>query len=209
MDNDIGYSGPGSASGAVFWGSGVAGGIENSSLNVAMRPRRLVWWVPATVESKSRTCWNLGNSAKPQERLKTTRAEQVAAILAQLPKSGADRDGDPGVGYGPRRECKFDLANQKNNESPVAENRPQGLRWSPPPEYPRAAASRTARRRRPTSTDSAKPPHVAPNTEFTRQGERRERERLTVLSGVKNISSHPLHSLLVIVLGSGFHLKGD
>jgi hypothetical protein len=158
VGNVIGYSGPGSASGAVFWGSGVAGGIENSSLNVAMRPRRLVWWVPATMESKSRTCWNLGNGAKPQERLKTTRAEQVAAILAQLPKSGADRDGDPGVGYGPRRECKFDLANQKNNESPVAENRPQGLRWSPPPEYPRAAASRTARRRRPMSTDSAKPP---------------------------------------------------
>jgi hypothetical protein len=43
--------------------------------------------------------------------------------LLQLPKSGADRDGDPlGVGYGARRECKFDPANQNDNERRVAEN---------------------------------------------------------------------------------------
>lgn len=43
--------------------------------------------------------------------------------LVQLPKSGADRDGDPlGVGYGARRECKFDPANQNDNERRVAEN---------------------------------------------------------------------------------------
>lgn len=66
--------------------------------------------------------------------MEPTRAEQVAATLVRLPKSGADRDGDPAAGYGVRCECKFDPANQNNNERPVAENRPR----SPPPEYPRA-----------------------------------------------------------------------
>jgi len=66
--------------------------------------------------------------------MEPTRAEQVAATLVRLPKSGADRDGDPAAGYGVRCECKFDPANQNNNESPVAENRPR----SPPSEYPRA-----------------------------------------------------------------------
>jgi hypothetical protein len=66
--------------------------------------------------------------------MEPTRAEQVAATLVRLPESGADRDGDPGVGYGVRCECKFDLANQNNNESPVylAENRVR----SPPPKNP-------------------------------------------------------------------------
>jgi len=89
-----------------------------------------------TVGSESRTCWNLNNSAEPQECLETTRAEQVAAALAQLPKSGADRDGDPGAGYGARCECKFDLANQNNNVRSVAENR--GHVQSPPAEHPRS-----------------------------------------------------------------------
>ena len=86
--------------------------------------------------SESRTCWDLNNSAKTEESLETTRAGQVAAILARLPKSGADRDGDPGVGYGVRRECKIGLANHIDNERPVAENR--GHVRSLPPRWPRA-----------------------------------------------------------------------
>ena len=59
----------------------------------------------------------------------------MAATLVRLPKSGADRDGDPAAGYGVRCKCKFDLANQNNNEMSVAEN-PGHVR-SPPPECPR------------------------------------------------------------------------
>ena len=57
------------------------------------------------------------------------------ARLARLPKSGADRDGDPGAGYGVRRECKFDPANQNDNEREVAEN--PGHVHRTPPECPK------------------------------------------------------------------------
>ena len=44
MGNVIGYSEPGSVRGGVSWVSRVAGGIENSSRNVAMGFRQLVRW---------------------------------------------------------------------------------------------------------------------------------------------------------------------
>ena len=140
-------------------------------------------WVPTTVESKSQTCWDLDNSAKPQERLKATRAEQVAATHARLQRSGADRGGDPGAGYGPRRECKFDLANQNDNEKQVAENR--GHIRSPSPEYPKAVDMCRSY----VLGRFVEDVPVSINwdgvhlTQLTRQDEEKERKRLTVNSG--------------------------
>lgn len=96
--------------------------------------------------------------------------------LARLPKSGADRDGDPlGAGYGVRSECKFDLANQKNDERPVAEN--QGHVRPPPPEQPRTVGDhfrRAGRVRGGHPTTLTHPVGLYPV--ITRQGERKGKE---------------------------------
>ena len=49
----------------------------------------------------------------------------------RLPKSGADRDDDPGAGYGVRCEYKFGLANQNGSGIPITENRGHVLRVPP------------------------------------------------------------------------------
>ena len=194
VGNVIGYSEPGPASCGVSWVSRVAGGIENPSRNVDMGFREQDSSASTTAESKLQTRWNLDNSAKSQERLKTTRAEQVAATHARLQRSGADRGGDPGVGYGPRRECKFDPANQKDDESPVAENR--GHRRSPPPEIPKAVdifpVCSKGLSKMPTGLARLLP------AQPMRQDRQKESKRPTVDSGVKKF--HPARPWFVIVL---------
>lgn len=166
----IWYNEPGSANGGVSWTSGVMGEIERSSLNVDMGLRRLSWWVPTTaVGSKSRTCWGLNNSTGPQGRLETTRAERMAATLTRLPKSGADRDGDPRVGYGARRECKFDLSIRRTREPSSREARSRTVSAAGIPEvhrYVPFSGARRTRHGRPVLAHSAEL-HLARNTKIS------------------------------------------